>query len=184
MWVATTFGRVFVSKNANASNPAAVTYTRLDDKASATASPGRFVSGISVDPANPNHAWISYSGYNFNTPSQPGHVFEVTYNGNAATPDATWTRVDGGAGGLADLPATAIALNDLTGNLYVGTDFGVMMLSRGTTTWTVAGTGLPMAEVSGLTIVPSAQRLYAATHGLGAWVLDLGEQTGNNSGGR
>jgi len=33
------------------------------------ASPGRFVSGIHFDPANPNHAWISYSGYVFN----PGH---------------------------------------------------------------------------------------------------------------
>jgi hypothetical protein len=28
-------------------------------------------------------------------------------------------------------------------------------------------------EVAGLTIVPSARKLYAATHGLGAWSLNL-----------
>src|SRR4029450_5008444 len=85
LWVATGTGRVFISKNANASAPN-VNYTRLDNLPSATAAPGRFVTSIYVDPANANHAWISYSGYNFNTPSQPGHTFEVTYN--PATSDA------------------------------------------------------------------------------------------------
>src|SRR5204863_5398545 len=33
MWVATTTGRVFISKNANASDPTSVTYARLDNKA-------------------------------------------------------------------------------------------------------------------------------------------------------
>ena len=43
--------------------------------------PNRFTSGIAVDPANPNHAWISYSGYNTTVGSvTPGHVFEVTFN--------------------------------------------------------------------------------------------------------
>ena len=61
LWVATNTGRVFISKNADAA-AGSVTYTRLDTLPSATADPGRFVSGIFVDPANPNHAWISYSG--------------------------------------------------------------------------------------------------------------------------
>ena len=34
--------------------------------------PSRFVSSIYVDPTNANHAWISYSGYNINTPTTPG----------------------------------------------------------------------------------------------------------------
>ena len=37
----------------------------------------------------------------------------------------------------------------------------------------VAGTGLPMVEVPGLTIVPSERLLYAATHGRSAWLLQL-----------
>jgi hypothetical protein len=32
---------------------------------------------------------------------------------------------------------------------------------------------MPNVEVAGLTIVPNARRLYAATHGLSAWLLNL-----------
>ena len=32
---------------------------------------------------------------------------------------------------------------------------------------------MPQVEVAGLTIVPSARVLYAATHGMAAWVLGL-----------
>jgi hypothetical protein len=32
---------------------------------------------------------------------------------------------------------------------------------------------MPNVEVAGLTIVPEKRRLYAATHGLGAWQLTL-----------
>src|SRR5215471_14314293 len=170
MWAATTTGRVFISTNADAA-AGSVTYTRLDNLPSATAAPGRFVSGIVIDPANPNHAWITYSGYNFNTPSQLGHVFEVTYN--PATPDATWTSLDNPGGtAFPDFPATAIA-RDSNGDLYVANDFGVMLLANGSTSWATAGTGLPMVEVAGLTIVPSARVLYAATHGRSAWKLTL-----------
>ena len=89
MWVATGTGRVFITDNAN--DPAAsVVWTRLDT--SDPSDPGRFVSSIYVDPANPNHAWISYSGYNANTPSQPGHVFEVTRTGSTCDVDGPHLR--------------------------------------------------------------------------------------------
>jgi hypothetical protein len=169
LWVATGRGRVFISKNADAA-AGAVTFKRLDSLPGATSAPSRFISGIYVDPANSNHAWISYSGYMFNTPSQPGHVFEVTYDG---TGDAKWTQIDGGTGGLADLPVTGLVRDDRTGDIYASSDFGVMRLRRGSTTWTVAGAGLPMVEVTGLTISNSGRKLYAATHGRSAWSLRL-----------
>lgn len=168
LWVATNTGRVFISKNADAA-PGSVTFTRLDSLAAN--SPGRFVSSIYIDRSNPNHAWIAYSGYNFNTPAQPGHVFEVTYNAVAAT--ATWTNLDGGTGPLGDLPVTDLVRDDNTGDLYAATDFGVMRLANGSSTWTVAGSGLPKVEVAGLTIAPDARKLYAATHGRSVWVLNL-----------
>ena len=170
--MATGTGRVFISKNAN--GPAgSVTFTRLDTLPSATADPGRFVSSIVIDPANSNHAWISYSGYNFNTPSQLGHVFEVTYDptANGGAGDATWTNLDGGTGPMGDLPVTALVRSN-QGDLYAGTDFGVVRLTSGTTIWTVAGTGLPNVEVAGLTIANGSQ-LYAATHGRSVWSLKL-----------
>ncbi len=58
LWAATTTGRVLISKNADAA-ASSVTYTRLDTLPGATADPARFVSSIYIDPANPNHAWIS-----------------------------------------------------------------------------------------------------------------------------
>ena len=168
MWAATNAGRVFISKNADAA-AGSVTYTRLDTLPSATASPGRFVSGIYIDPSNPNHAWISYSGYNFNTPAQPGHIFSVTFNG---TNDATWTSLDGsGATAFPDFPATDV-VRDSNGDLYASNDFGVLRRPSGSSGWEMAGAGMPQVEVAGLTIVPG-QKLYAATHGRSAWQLTL-----------
>jgi hypothetical protein len=168
LWVATGTGRVFVSENSDAAANA-VTFTRIDTLASNA--PGRFVSSIYVDPSNPNHAWISYSGYNFNTPSQPGHVFEVTYNPLAGT--ATWVNLDGGTGPMGDLPVTGLVRDDVTGDLYASTDFGVMTLPNASSSWALAGVGMPNVEVDGLTIVPGSRVLYAATHGRSAWKLNL-----------
>ncbi|MFN2633789.1 MAG: exo-alpha-sialidase, partial [Thermoanaerobaculia bacterium] len=163
LWAATGTGRVFISANGNA--PAgSVVWTRLDNKAAND--PNRFPTSITIDPANGNHAWISYSGYNVNTPAQPGHVFEILWNGTTAT----WTDR---SYNLSDLPITDLVRDDVTGDLYAASDFGVMRLANASTTWTVAGTGLPNVEVPGLTIIPSARLLYAATHGRSAWRLQL-----------
>src|SRR5436190_2552936 len=168
LWAATTTGRVFISKNADAANTS-VTYTRLDSLDAN--SPGRFPSGIFVDPADSNHAWVSYSSYSSLTPTTPGHVFSVTYDQGAGT--ATWTNLDGsGAQMFPDFPATAIA-RDSNGDLYVANDWGVLRRANGSSDWVVAGTGLPQVEVAGLTIVPSSRVLYAATHGRSAWKLTL-----------
>ena len=164
MWVGTRRGRVFLSKNANAAAASAVTYTRLDTPAQ----PRRFVSGIAVDPANVNHAFISFSGYNAYTPTTPGHVFEATYNPTTAA--TTWSNL---SYNLGDLPITGLARDNVTGDLYASTDFGVAMLAAGGSTWVPAAGSLPPVAVYGLTIDSNARVLYAATHGRGAWKLDL-----------
>jgi hypothetical protein len=163
-WAATTTGRVFVTKNVDAEPASTVSWTRIDDDA---VTPGRFVSSIHVDPTNGNHAWVSYSGFDANTPATPGHVFEVTFD--PATNTATWVNRSHDWG---DLPVTDLVA-DSNGDLYASSDFGVSRLVAGTASWTLAGTGMPNVEVAGLTIVPQARRLYAASHGLGAWQLRL-----------
>jgi hypothetical protein len=165
MWAATNAGRVFITDNADAA-AGAVVWNRVDPTPAGN-TPSRVISAIHIDPANAHRAWISYNGYNVNTPAQPGHVFEVTWSGAGA---ATWVDL---SYNLPDFPITAVVRDDLTGDLYAASDFGVMKLPNGTTTWVVAGTGLPMVEVAGLTIVPSARILYAATHGRSAWSLSL-----------
>jgi hypothetical protein len=165
MWVATGAGRIFITTNANDA-AANVQFARIDN--TSAVSPSRYPSGIYVDPRNKNHAWVSYSGYNVNTPTTPGHVFEVTWNGAAATfADISYN--------LPDFPVTGIVRDDATGDLYASSDFGVMRLARHASTWTVAGSGMPMVEVPNLQIVPGERLLYAATHGRSAWVLHLPE---------
>jgi hypothetical protein len=160
LWAATGAGRIFITDNAN--DPAsAVHWFRIDNPTV----PPRAISQIHVDPADANHAWVSYNGYNVNTVQQ-GHVFEVTRAGPAATfTDRSYN--------LPDFPVTALVRDDVTGDLYAGSDFGVMRLPNGSTTWQPTY-GMPVAEVAGLTVVPSARILYAATHGFGAWAMDLG----------
>jgi hypothetical protein len=167
-WAATTTGRVFISKNVDADPASAVSWTRIDDDA--TIDPNRFVSSIYIDPADGNHAWVSYSGFGVNTPGTPGHVFEVTYDQTTGTSSWVDRSYDFG-----DLPATDLVRDDVTGDLYAGSDFGVSRLAAGATTWTLAAPGMPNVEITGLTIVPQARRLYAASHGLSAWVLILAD---------
>jgi hypothetical protein len=163
MWAATSTGRVFITDNADA-GAGSVVWNRLDP---GTIDPGRAISEIYVDPGTAHHAWIAYNGYNVNTPTEPGHVFEVTWSG--AGP-AVWFDV---SFNLPDFPITAVVSDDVTGDLYAASDFGVMRLPFGAGNWVVAGSGLPMVEVPGLTIVPGARILYAATHGRSAWSLQL-----------
>ena len=68
---------------------------------------------------------------------------------------------------------TGIALFGATGDVYAATDFGVLRLPAGASHWEAAGSGLPTAAVYGLTLSQSANVLYAATHGRGAWELTL-----------
>jgi hypothetical protein len=165
-WAATTRGRVFISTNVDADPAASVSWTRLDDDSAID--PNRFVSSIYVDPTNGNRAWISYSGYDSLTPATPGHIFEVTYN--PGTGSSSWVDISHDFG---DIPATDLVRDDVTGDLYAATDYGVLRLASGTTTWTSAAPGMPNVEVTGLTIVGSERLLYAATHGLSAWRLNL-----------
>jgi hypothetical protein len=163
LWAATRLGRLFISTNADA--PAAnVAFTRIDT----ASTPGRFISGIAVDPKNPFHAFVSFSGYSAYTPTTPGHVFDVTYDPTSGT--ATWKDI---SYNLGDAPITGIAFDGQQGGLYIATDFGVSLLQSGSTTWGTAAQGLPMVAVYSLTISASGRVLYAATHGRGAWRLIL-----------
>ena len=166
LWAATSTGRVFVSKNADAEPATSVVFTRIDTLA--LNSPNRFISGIYIDPENTNRAWISYSGYNAATPLTPGHVFEVTYKPADGT--ATWTDI---SYDLPDLPITDVVRDDVTGDLFASSDFGVSRLVPSEKSWRLAAPGMPNVEVASLTILPKARKLYAASHGLGAWLLML-----------
>ena len=165
LWAGTAHGDLWISQNASVS-PASVAFTKL----SAPNAPGRFISGIVVDPANPLHAWISYSGYSAYTPGTPGHVFEASVSGGALT----LNPLEGtDAGTLDDIPVTALQRDDASGDLYAATDFGVLRRPAGASGWAKAAPALPVVAVYGLTVAQGGRLLYAATHGRGLWKLTL-----------
>jgi len=193
LWATTSAGRIFVTHNADETDPANVSWHRIDN----ASSPTRFPSSIYPDPANVTHAWITYSGYNATTPTVPGHVFDVLEGG--ATPGSgsfTNLKVERGTAafptptGTGDLPVNDIVRDDARKNLYVATDFGVLLgNSDGKGGWSVTQ-GLPRFEITHLEIEPSARvptcvgtgkkgcpnLIYAATHAQGMWKLPLGGQ--------
>jgi len=188
LWAATSAGRIFVTHNADATNPAAVTWHRIDN----ASSPTRFPSSIYPDIKDTGHAWITYSGYNAATPTTPGHVFSVLENGSAPG-SGQFSNLDVESGtkgfptpdGSGDLPVSDIVRDDQTGKLYVSTDFGVLWNNGNDKgNWHVTD-GMPSFEVMHLEIEPSARVptcvgtskcpriLYAATHSQGIWALNL-----------
>ncbi len=196
LWVATRMGRVFVTHNADAANPANVNFIRLDTLASN--SPPRFVSSIDTDPNDPNVAYIAYSAFDTSIyspdresfspsdPNKPGHVFKVSYNPQTNT--ATWQRLDDNvppnspnyAGPqFGDQPVNAIVYDAKTKDIYVGLDFGVFRRDGTTGKWDTAGKkqgdgSLPVGvEVSGFKLIPEKRLLYMSSYGSGIWVLTL-----------
>lgn len=170
VWAATSAGRVFVTTNAAAANPATIVWRRIDQ--TSAVDPPRYPSDIYVDPSDPYHALITYSGYNAVTPTTPGHVFDVVFD--PATGVATFTSLDGsGANALGDVPVGTIERDEAKGVLYIGTDFGIARRVRPQTGWTQAMPGLPTTTVPHLTIDQKDRVMYVATHGFGAWSLNL-----------
>ena len=163
LWAATSFGRLFVSKNGDASGPDVV-FTRIDTPTL----PNRFVTRIVPDRTDVNAAFVSYSGFNALTPSSPGHVFRVLFNPSTRT--ATITSLDRDLG---DLPINTLAVDDVRGDVYAGTDYGPLVLRRGAASWELAGAGFPEALMVDLRYVPAQRLLVAATHGLGIFYIKL-----------
>jgi photosystem II stability/assembly factor-like uncharacterized protein len=128
--------------------------------------PNRYITGIAVDPANAQHAYISVSGYARHWmvgPDDPGsgHVFRTSDGGSC------WHDV---SGDLVDAPANDVAI--VGSHLVVADDVGVFASGLTGGTWKKVGVGLPHTIVGGLNTTPDG-RLLAVTHGRGLWAIAL-----------
>jgi Arc-like DNA binding domain len=170
VWAGTSAGRIFITTNARAADPASIQWKRIDP--SSSADPARYPTDVYVDPSDPNHAYITYSGYNHVTPDTPGHIFEVRYN--PATGTATFTSLDGtGSKALGDLPVGTIERDEKNGDLYIGTDFGLAKQKGSGNGWQHASPGIPTTTIPYLKIDQESRVMYVTTHGFGAWTLKL-----------
>ena len=97
----------------------------------------------------------------------------MTYDPIAGT--ATWANLEGTGTTIGNQPVNGVAYDNVKGDLYASTDFGVVRLAgaNAANAWTMAAPGLPVVTVAGLTINPGARQLLAATHGRGAYQLTL-----------
>jgi photosystem II stability/assembly factor-like uncharacterized protein len=126
---------------------------------------GGWVSWLTFDPTDANIAYATYSTFGGT------HVWKSTDAG------ATWTGIDGaGATGLPDIPVHCLVVDPTnTARLYIGTDLGVFVSTDGGASWAVENTGFAnvVTESLALTLVDGVLRLFAFTHGRGAWRVEV-----------
>ncbi len=157
VWVGTSDGLVQVATNAGALG--GVNFNNLTK----APLPNRFVSDIALDPGNPQRAVVTFSGFNSNTPSMPGHVFLTTDFG------ASWQDI---SGNLPDVPVSSVAVNPNDPNtVYIGADLGVFQTTNGGTTWERMGNGMPRVAVFMVRYHAASNSVVAATHGRGIFRL-------------
>jgi photosystem II stability/assembly factor-like uncharacterized protein len=161
-------GRIEVSSDIDPAcappGPCVADWAAIDD---AGTLPNRFVTEIEADAsdATGNTAYATFSGFNANTPTRPGHVF-VTTNGLSGS--ATWADI---SGDLPDVPANCIALDSTTGTIYVGTDIGVFQTTDGGSHWDYDNDSFPTVAVFGLDRNPNTGQIVASTHGRGMFQI-------------
>ena len=150
IWVGYNDGEVWSTANGTTANPVFTTKT-----ATTPGWPGRMCTSIAIDPADPNHVFVTFGGFT------SGNVWSTADGG------ATWSDV---TGNLPHAPALSIAINPHESRfLYLGTAIGVFASSDGGANWSPSNDGPANVEVDQLFWV--ADTLYAATHGRGMFAL-------------
>ncbi|MHB8520025.1 MAG: hypothetical protein ACYDH9_04640 [Limisphaerales bacterium] len=130
--------------------------------------PARYVTALAFDPTNPNLLYATLSGFDEGTPNKPGHLFRTR---NALSASPSWAKI----GPPVDIPHNCLAIDPVNLNtLYVGTDLGVWQTLDGGANWTHFGpeSGMPNVAVYDLKVHPRTGRVFAFTHGRGAFSLD------------
>jgi len=126
--------------------------------------PKRAVTQLAVDPIDPNTAYVTLSGFSGFEDSQ-GHVFKTSSRGTS------WTDI---SGNLPNIPVNDIVVDpNLAGTIYVATDVGVFSTTNGGMQWSPLGNRLPKVAVLSLKLHAASRTLRAASHGRGAWDLQL-----------
>ncbi|MEH6763781.1 MAG: T9SS type A sorting domain-containing protein [Aequorivita antarctica] len=126
-----------------------------------TGIPNRWVTKILASKENPNTVYLTLSGYRFG--EDVGHVYKSIDFGNS------WVDI---SSSLPDIPVNDIE-QDIFGNLFIGTDIGVLASKDEGVNWNVVGENMPSAVVSDLFIHEGSQFLYAATFGRSIYKIDI-----------
>lgn len=138
--------------------------------------PNRPILGIALDPTvsapDVPLGYAAVGGFNANTPTTPGHVFQVT----CAATCGSFTWLDK-TGNLPDIPVDSIIVNPkYPQQVFAGTDWGLYYtddINASTPVWNRFENGLPHAMVWDLQIDRGSTTLSVWTRGRGAYVWPL-----------
>lgn len=118
------------------------------------------ITSIVVDPDNPEHIYVSCSGY-----SVGNKVFE-SFDAGSSFVNISYN--------LPNLPVNCIELeNNATQGIYIGTDAGVFYTNNDLASWVDFMEDLPKTSVRQLKISESIGKIRAGTFGRGIWESDL-----------
>ena len=138
--------------------------------------PNRPINGIALDPsvsaADVPVGYAAVGGFNANSPTTPGHVFQVT----CASSCGSFTWADK-TGNLPDIPVDSIIVNpNYPQQVFAGTDFGLYFtndVTQASPLWYRFNTGLPHAMIWDMAIDRGSTTLSLWTRGRGAYVYPL-----------
>jgi len=125
-----------------------------------------FVTSLAFEPGSQDIIYATYAGFG------GLHVWRSEDFGD------TWEALDGsGSTALPDVPVHSLVVDpENTDRLYLGTDLGVFTSADRGRTWAVENTGFATVVTEWLALGdgPDGEpRLFAFTHGRGAWRVDL-----------
>ena len=139
--------------------------------------PNRAIGQVAFDPVDHTRFYAAVLGFDVNTPSTPGHLFEARWNGSGFD-------VTDKTGNLPDVPASSVAVNPHNpSQVFVGTYLGFYYtddIDASPVQWVRYDEGLPTTVIKHLTIDrgPASNpklgtTLAAFTYGRGVYVLGL-----------
>ena len=158
VYAGTDDGRLWRSKNADATNPADVTWKRLKDR---EAIPKRWVTRVEVSPMTDKWTAATFSGWRWLDGEDSPHVSLTKNKGR------DWVDI---SGNLPDAPVNDVIWHPTEKqSLFVATDVGVFSTTDLGTTWVKVGANLPLVPVHDINIQIESGTLFAATYGRSVW---------------
>ncbi|GMU42264.1 MAG: hypothetical protein IT479_03375 [Xanthomonadales bacterium] len=133
--------------------------------------PNRFVLDVATDPLDPLIGYAVMAGFDQNTPTTPGHVFQVKCT--AACASFTWRDV---SGNLPNIPVNSVIVNPhRPTQVFAGSDWGLYYtddVEANPVVWQKHA-GLPNVMIWDMSIDRGFTTLAVWTRARGAWVWPL-----------
>lgn len=128
-----------------------------------------------TDPAANAVGYAALGGFDQNTPSQPGHIYQVLCENHCAT--FVWRNV---SGNLPNIPANSVAINPkVPGQVFAGTDWGLYYTDdvfAAEPVWQRFDNGLPRVMIWDMAVDRGFSTLAVYTRGRGAWAWPLPDE--------